>query len=739
MSVSNTTYRAFPEKLGASDPTKFVGDKGELFWDPDNGNMSLSDGQTPGGIGIKTKNLEASFSNLDYNQYVTIFGNTASDWKAYYGSASATDSNGYLWVTGGYEGVGQRATLGYIDLQGGFFEDNWRFVAHDGDYVQYGESIAIHKDAENGDRIYVLITTTNGNKEILLAALSPNDPTDPYWIKQIDGSGYEYATDVVVDGAGNIYVSGSTRDSSVPANSGTRDGFFAKFLPDGTCVWKKTIGGADWDRLEGITVDSEYLYIVGQTASSGQGGSDAFIAKVNPGIGTDAPTIVWQKTLGRPASGSWEWGFGVTVAPSGNVYITGEAYSPEYSGEHQIYVAKLSSTGALVWDKYINDYDYSFGSALVLDAAENIYLSGYANIGYGEFEQTIAPQYEELIIAKISSAGELKYLKSLGTKYEEGTRYHYGHRNLTYSDERDFGHGMIGEYSPNEYLYITGYTYDIDRNEPNGFVAKLRLDGECEGVYGDFIVQSLSTELYLGFFGDSNLVLADANLTLADASNIEVGNNSTTISYYSEASRTSLRSPFEIRVRGAIAADTVLTRDLTVNSFPFANTDGYKNNLCVGAGAGSNHNSNAYDNIYLGYLSGFRNITGDQNVYIGSYAGNRNLNDDNVFIGHNAGANSIDGTNTFIGSYAGNGQNEGTGNVILGYNINLNDTNGSTQLKIGSNGDYWLRGDSARSVYIKTNLVFESNGTQIVMKDSTGAKWAVGVGTDGLLTTTPVA
>ena len=725
--MSNATYRAFPEKLGGSDSTQFVGDRGELFWDPENANLSISDGETPGGIGIKTRNLQASYSNLDYSQWVTLFGNTASDWKAYYGSASATDSNGNLWVTGGYDGYGVRATLGCIYREVGYFEDNWRFVGQDSDYIQYGESIAIHKDSENGDRIYVLITTANGNQEILLAAINPNDITTPYWIKQINGSGQERATDVFVDDAGNIYVSGSTQDST--ANPGNRDGFIAKFLPNGTCVWKKTLGGSGSDRLEGLTVASGYLYVVGRTDSSGQGGNDAFIAKLNPGVGLAEPTIVWQKTLGRPTSGSWEYGFGITVAQSGNVYVTGEAYNPEDIWNHQIYVAKLSSTGALVWNKYFNDYDYSFGSALALDTEENIYLSGYAYIDFPIFEQTFYPQNNDLIIAKIASDGELKYIKSLGTKYEEGLKYHYGHRSITYSDERDYV--GCGFFSPGEYLYITGYTKNIDRNNPNGFVAKLKADGEFEGVYGDFIAQQISLE-YAGY-GDSNLVVTDADLTLDTASNITVGINTTTVQQYSEDAKTSPRSPFEIRVRGAIVADTTLTRDLTVNGYPFANTDGvYDNNLCIGAGAGSNHNG-ASDNIYLGYLSGFRNESGDQNIYLGTYAGNRNLNGNNVFVGYRAGENSTQGTNTFVGSYAADEQYSGTGNVAIGYNINLDDSNGSNQLKIGSNGDFWIKGDSNRNVTVKNDLKFETNGTGIYMKDANGVTWQILVSVGGTL------
>lgn len=31
--MRNTTYRAFPEKLGTKEPTKFVGDKGVFYCD----------------------------------------------------------------------------------------------------------------------------------------------------------------------------------------------------------------------------------------------------------------------------------------------------------------------------------------------------------------------------------------------------------------------------------------------------------------------------------------------------------------------------------------------------------------------------------------------------------------------------------------------------------------------------------------------------------------------------------
>ena len=53
MSLStNTTYRVFLEKLGGINPSDFVGDAGEIFFDPSVAQLKLSDGTTAGGVAI---------------------------------------------------------------------------------------------------------------------------------------------------------------------------------------------------------------------------------------------------------------------------------------------------------------------------------------------------------------------------------------------------------------------------------------------------------------------------------------------------------------------------------------------------------------------------------------------------------------------------------------------------------------------------------------------------------------
>ena len=54
--MTNITYRVFVEKLGDSNSEEFVGDKGELFYDPEGKSLKISDGISPGGIVVLSSN-----------------------------------------------------------------------------------------------------------------------------------------------------------------------------------------------------------------------------------------------------------------------------------------------------------------------------------------------------------------------------------------------------------------------------------------------------------------------------------------------------------------------------------------------------------------------------------------------------------------------------------------------------------------------------------------------------------
>ena len=49
MAIQNTTFRVYVEKLGATEALDFIGNEGDLFYNPNEAELRLSDGTTPGG------------------------------------------------------------------------------------------------------------------------------------------------------------------------------------------------------------------------------------------------------------------------------------------------------------------------------------------------------------------------------------------------------------------------------------------------------------------------------------------------------------------------------------------------------------------------------------------------------------------------------------------------------------------------------------------------------------------
>ena len=52
MAIPNTTFRAYVEKLGATEAATFIGNEGDLFYDPNTASLRVSDGSTPGGVPV---------------------------------------------------------------------------------------------------------------------------------------------------------------------------------------------------------------------------------------------------------------------------------------------------------------------------------------------------------------------------------------------------------------------------------------------------------------------------------------------------------------------------------------------------------------------------------------------------------------------------------------------------------------------------------------------------------------
>ena len=98
MSLStNTVYRIFVEKLGGANPSTFVGDEGEVFYNPNDGVLKISDGSTPTGIVMNPIMPVGFFTPPDNHWYVnpnrtdtyTSTGSVAAPYKTVGAALSA--------------------------------------------------------------------------------------------------------------------------------------------------------------------------------------------------------------------------------------------------------------------------------------------------------------------------------------------------------------------------------------------------------------------------------------------------------------------------------------------------------------------------------------------------------------------------------------------------------------------------------------------------------------------------
>ena len=238
-----------------------------------------------------------------------------------------------------------------------------------------------------------------------------NSAGTPMWAGGVTG-GSAYILNIATDPSGNLIVFGSFSTASInigsftltnPHGSGYTQYYLTKISPTGTPIWAvndgnvgtsyrsalsalvMSVGSVATDPAGNIYIASSFnkaTMTIGSTTltnSVSSGASqDVFVAKYTP-----AGVPVWATSIGGPGD---DCGFGITVASTGNVYVSGDYTSTSMTvgssiltnttGRVYAYIAKFSPAGVPLWGQGEGGLEGAFSVGLAHDNYGNVYMTG---------------------------------------------------------------------------------------------------------------------------------------------------------------------------------------------------------------------------------------------------------------------------------------------------------------------------------------------------------------------------
>jgi len=159
--------------------------------------------------------------------------------------------------------------------------------------TELGEAVAIAGDGN-------ILVAARESGRVILHKLDITNPTIQLATYDLGNLGGGAISDITVDAAGAIYVTGSSLNGALTggtvtnAHSGGLDGFVTKLSDTGTAInatWTHFLGSTGTDSISGISVQNGAVFLTGKTngtlpGATKTGATDGFAAKINSTTGT---------------------------------------------------------------------------------------------------------------------------------------------------------------------------------------------------------------------------------------------------------------------------------------------------------------------------------------------------------------------------------------------------------------------------------------------------------------------
>ncbi len=235
----------------------------------------------------------------------------------------------------------------------------------------------------------------------------------------------DYGNAVAVDASGNVYIAGHIEDA-LPGQDylGGKDAFLQKLDGSLAEIWTRQFGTEDNDNVVTVAVDGAgNVYLAGSTIGEFSGytseyfGSDAFV-RAYDADGTESWTTQFGTQLGTIAQS-------IAVDGSGNVYIGGhtEGSLPGFENAggaplgpvtdwNDAFLKKYGADGTEIWTQQFGHERHDEIHGVAVDASGSVYVGGYTD---GAFEGFFNPGGRDAFVRKYDPEGNVVWTTQFGS------------------------------------------------------------------------------------------------------------------------------------------------------------------------------------------------------------------------------------------------------------------------------------------------------------------------------------
>jgi hypothetical protein len=257
------------------------------------------------------------------------------------------------------------------------------------------------------------------------------------WSVAAGGAGVDISKGVKISPGNEILIwgdiAGNAKFDNVNYNGrGLADGFVALYNQNGSLKWVKLFGGTQNDRVHAADVNyKNEIYVTGHFEDSitvenvglkSKGLRDIFVAKLD-----STGKLIWLKSFGTPAD---EQSSSLVVDNEDNFYLSGSFKSQLQFGSVSLtstnvfsesFIVKLDKDGNTIWGINSASQRVNGINSLALSPNYDVVFCGSYSLSYsfGGINVNTSSPDGEIIIGKVDKNGNLKWLKSAGGPYED--------------------------------------------------------------------------------------------------------------------------------------------------------------------------------------------------------------------------------------------------------------------------------------------------------------------------------